>query len=499
MKLFLLKIILQRRTKDEGFTLPMVIAIGLILILLGAVNITTANEENLNAITQNSRSDALAIAEVGVARYRELLDKNRILAINDSDQWASLAEVCDMAIASSFTSGTLNSSSNNISIAEDGLDLNNDGDTNDTFSNQFDSFPTGSYSLISYDYSNANGTFNLTDDSANNNARGILTVRGTTPDNNGQAQIQVEIPLYINKEDMNNLAPALWINDNTITAADLGNLTVSNGNVVIRDQAVTTSGSEVDGCSDFSTLATATGLPILSDARDIPLINTVIDDVTNASIVSAGDQTNAIPTVATPPGSNRLILGTRNQNAYNPAIDPTTFDPDNDSGDCKEIKLCRYYYDPISLNITDTDLLTDGVAKTTILVSGAVSINATTQDVNIGSTSNLSSSDGFEIYVNGNNNITINADSGRTVTIDAFIHAPNSTLTINGTGTVNINGSVWVDDFVNSSATVNISPDQSSISSTVSDRAYEFYTTTANRTAKPLTGSPTNWKTEEAN
>ena len=71
MKLLLLRVLLQRRAQDEGFTLPMVIALGLVMLLLGAVNITSANEENLNAIIKNSRSDALAIAEVGVARYRE--------------------------------------------------------------------------------------------------------------------------------------------------------------------------------------------------------------------------------------------------------------------------------------------------------------------------------------------------------------------------------------------------------------------------------------------
>ena len=75
----------------------------------------------------------------------------------------------------------------------------------------------------------------------------------------------------------------------------------------------------------------------------------------------------------------------------------------------------------------------------------------------------------------------------------------NSTLTITGGGTVNINGSVWVNDFVNTTATVNISPDDSNLSSTVSDKAYEFYTTTSGRTPRPITGSPTNWNTEEIN
>jgi hypothetical protein len=78
MKLLLLKSLLQRRARDEGFTLPMVIALGLVMLLLGAISITTANEENITAITQNSKSDALAIAEIGVARYRETLDLSLI-------------------------------------------------------------------------------------------------------------------------------------------------------------------------------------------------------------------------------------------------------------------------------------------------------------------------------------------------------------------------------------------------------------------------------------
>ena len=212
----------------------MVIALGLVMILLGAVNITTANEENLNAITQNSTSDALArsYAEVGVARYRELLDKNRILTLYDADattnNWNGLlanSEFCDGDIADFFP-GTTNS----VTISEDGQVLNNDGNSTETFA-------LGNYSLVSYDYSNADGTFDSTDDAINANATGVLVVRGTATGANGNplgsAQIKVDIPIRINQEDMNNLAPALWVGDDTITTADLGNLTIGNdGNLV---------------------------------------------------------------------------------------------------------------------------------------------------------------------------------------------------------------------------------------------------------------------------
>jgi hypothetical protein len=210
MKLLLLKILLQRRARDEGFTLPMVIALGLVMILLGAVSMTTANEENITAISQNSRSDALAIAEVGVARYRESLDRNRRLAINDSGQWGTLTGICNNntneaapVTADDYFPSLTPNVANTIALAEDGQILNNDGDNTDSFN-------IGSYSLVSYDYSNANDVFNSTNDTTNNNARGILTVKGTAPDGS-EAQIEAEIPVRINLRDMETIAPALWV------------------------------------------------------------------------------------------------------------------------------------------------------------------------------------------------------------------------------------------------------------------------------------------------
>jgi Tfp pilus assembly protein PilX len=499
MKLLLLKSLLQRRARDEGFTLPMVIALGLIMLLLGAVSMTTANEENITAIAQNSRSDALAIAEVGVARYRELLDRNRTLGVYDSGEWSARTEICNSNIVN-FLPGV----SNTVNLAEDGQVLNNDGDSTD-------SFTIGTYSLVSYEYTNdstpsiTSGTLNLTSDAANNNARGILRVKGTAPDGS-EAQIQVEIPVRINPDDMTNLAPALWIGDKTVSAADLGTLTIgNNGKVVIKDQAITT-GTTADGCRNFSDNSTSDGsqklttagiLSVISDNRELPSIQKIIDDVAAAALVT-GDQTNDLPTT---PSGGAFTFGSTTADPYKQPESPNTFSVSND---CKNIKSCRYYYDPPAnpntLTYDDVDVLTDGIAKTTLLLRQDLLIKATNKNVKVGSSSNFGSSDAFEIYVEGSgNDITIDAASGKTIDIRGFIHAPQSTLTITGTGTVNINGSVWVNDFVNSTATVNISPDNIKTSSTAGDKSYKFYSTTPSRTPKPLTGSPTNWKTEEVN
>jgi len=486
MKLLLLRVLLQRRARDEGFTLPLVIGLGLVMTLLGTINLTSANEEKLNAITQNSRSDALAMAEIGVARYRELLDRNRVLAVTDGTAWSGLDQICEGDIAD-----FLPAQSNPITIAEDGQDLNNNGTDNETFDNATDPFPTGSYQLVSYDYVGA-ANFDVTSDAANNDpvsgnpATGELTVRGTTPDGEGNAQIVVDIPIRINTSDMDNLAPALWIGNNSITNADLGNLTIGNGNVVIQDKAVTTSGSEADGC-DQTALATASGLDIISDARNLPSI----DSITTTIDTDAGSQVNT---------TINAEVGTLTERPFVKPPVGETFDPNNH---CADIRDCRYYYDLGSLVGTDAiddDVRADGIAKVTLYIDGDLEIDGSVVNISVGSGA---ASNYFEIYVKPdgtNNNIEIKTGSSNNVTIDAFIHAPESTLTITGSGTVNINGSVWVKDFDNSDgATVNITPDNVNISSSSLDRAYKFYTTTTDRTPKPITESPSNWRTEDIN
>ncbi|MBE9048317.1 hypothetical protein IQ255_28685 [Pleurocapsales cyanobacterium LEGE 10410] len=506
MKLLLLKTLLQRRARDEGFTLPMVIALGFVMILLGMTNIVKSSEENLNAITQNSSSDALAVAEVGITKYRELLNQNRILTIYNDDQWNTNANVTGQACNDLTTTptgwedgGTATAPNDTTKWWE--LREDTDGDGTDEL--------IGEYRLVSYQYdiddddfdsstppTNNNGQFSPSDDNANTtddftfndvtydplgvigtsnspegyNPTGILTVQGRSTDGS-EAQIKVEIPLRINQNDLENLDPALWIGstDTTYLAnlnGNLGSLTVTDGNVVIIDAA--SAGSS--GCSDPADGASYT---VISDAREVPSISSIASKRTEA--VNAGIN-NSIP-VTSP-----AVLGKTDDDPYVTPPSGATFDEDIH---CANISDCRYYYDLSATDITAVTE-TDGIAKVTLYVDGNLNIN---QDLG----SNVSSSY-LEIYVTNSGSITIDSDS--TNTINALIHAPESQLTVNGTGTVKINGSVWVDKFVNN-ATVEIEPDTTRISSLNTAPSYKLYSTATARTPRPLTGSPTNWVREE--
>ena len=537
MKLFILKILLQRRVRDEGFTLPMVIALGLVMLLLGTVNIVKSNEENLTAINTNSSSDALAIAEIGVARYRELLNQNRILTVYNHDQWATnpniIGQTChNMTAAPKDWTGTATKPSDNADDATDKAsddndnwwnikeDLNGDGDTSD------DGEIIGKYRLVSYEYDrdgqsisedqdkdgtlddttpdDENGVFSVlsdadtsddkeagppphsitdendTDDDGESDARGILTVQGQSPDGS-EAQVRVEIPLRVN--DLNNLKPALWIGKGSIDLAEMGGAgkfeLTNDDNIVLSNPG--------GGC-----LATAKidGNNVLNDGRSIPPI------IDNPSGVAAVAAIPAIPAIDSKKKNDNFTINRSSTGTNDDLLLPQPNATKDNKGDDGRF----LYVVKNDLILDNKNLQTDGAAKVTLYVDNKdikiTGSSSKTLEIGPETRGSSASSHYLEIYVAGDKTITIDPKGG-TVDIQAFIHAPNSKLEISGSGTVIIEGAVWVKEINNSGgATIEIEADETT-TTTKSEPSYKFYTTTGKRTPRPLTGNPTNWVREE--
>jgi hypothetical protein len=515
MKLLLLKSLLQRRARDEGFTLPMVIALGLVMLLLGTINIVKSSEENISAISQNSSSDALAIAEVGVTKYRELLNQNRILTVYNHDQWndADLdpndnvsAQACNnmTTTPTGWKDGGISAAPNSTTKWWE-LKENIDGVAgNETI---------GEYRLVSYIYDidnnpavNNNNNFNIsadvnanfptvtsndndTDNDGESDAIGILTVQGRSPDGTSVAQIEVEIPLRIN--DLENFAPVLWVGSGAIATPGILNISNADDNIVLKSSGT--------GCATPAAIAGNSN--IISDPRSLPTINTTPTDATKKNTIGAISTT-----------SSRLLFPRPN----------ATSDNKDDNG--------KFLYEVTTINVANNNnLLTDGTAKVALYASDDITVTGTAGNTLTLGNSNAAraginpacldsasppqprpysnfycasaistsvSSQNLEIYVTGNKTININPNGG-TVNIEAFIQAPDATLNITGSGTVNINGAVWVKSFNNSgSATVNIRSDKTD-TTTASEPSYKFYTTSATMSPRPLTSTPTNWVREE--
>ncbi|MDJ0901165.1 MAG: hypothetical protein QNJ55_20385 [Xenococcus sp. MO_188.B8] len=516
MKFLLFKILLLHRTRDRGFTLPMVIGIGLIMVLLSSVGLLQSSEENLIAISKEQSSTSLAMAELGIARYRELLNNNRVLAIYSLDNpdwgWTNTDisnQTCD--VISDDPGGWANNTDQDgwrditLTLNENvyGADLNFDGDQIDTISE-----PIGSYRLVNYIYDNdddidpanddtdtdEDGIFDQTSDAANpDEPKGILTVQGRDNSDGSIAQIQVDIPIGVNTEDLNTLDPGIWIHQSDEAAINFGTITFTSGNLVLYRAAGVTADVR---CADFTPPGTVTGTAdteFIRDPRDLPPLVELPDP---PSPLVPEDKINILESdggggfddiagdgrfIFFNPGvddKGELILGTLAAGEITNSDDAGTGYTGDD----------RYYYfvgadldNPSDLTINDgQSIITDGEAEVIIYVDGDLNING---EVKIENSSDSASSRYLEIHVTGDVNIT----SSDTVEIKGLIHAPDGTVNITGSPTIELTGSIWAEDWDGANGNV-----------IVDSSEYEYYSITPERTPRPLTYEPTGWEQQEA-
>lgn len=550
MKFLLLKTLLLRKKTDEGFTLPIVIAIGLVMVLLSAVNLIQSGEENLNALSQRGSADALAVAEIGVARYRALLNNNRILAVNNSKRWVSTNTVVSNQVCTAGIFGTggwadTSSATGKRDVIVAGKKL-------------------GSYRLISYEY-DRNGTLNDQDsngipndlegdnfsqlsdvgqpdpnnggaipnfDPNTNNhndfnndgksdSRGILIVQGEDTTGNEDttgsvAQIQVEIPIGVNIQDLEDLNPALWVQQSTPTS--IGNVqinsdglesdgtmlfgeSIANGDnsddkgIVLHKPA--TSGS--NGCDDPANLA---GQITTSDPRILPpLLNINQTGLTKRELLDdlSSNTDPSPPASPNPPRANyflnnKIVLG---NNA-------------DDTGGTQALHTDdRYYYhtgtsssDNLALDAGEA-IIADGTSKVILYVAGNLNIDtgvagnrtrlvnsshrtevnplATIEEIRATTPPDIGRY--LEIHVKGDVNI-----SGSGELFITGLLRVDGEVKITGSPTVEVQGSIWTNQWNNiSSGTVNITTDD-----------YKFFSITPNRTPAPLTYRPSGWERQEA-
>ena len=495
MKLLLLKILLQRRNRDEGFTLPMVIAIGLIMILLGAVNILSAGEEDLLAISDNQKNKALAIAEVGVARYRQLLDKNRMLTVYSNNQWSSLTNTCDISsTVNNFADSTdwkqVNNGTENIGqyrIVSYIYDIDNSRDADkNLLSDNNNQFAPNSDEADTTDFYTFNDTPYNPATGDGYNPKGVLTVKSEATDGS-VAQVEVEIPVRINRNDMTNLSPALWIGDRTVTRP--GTLTINDGNIVLSQPATgTTAGCTVP--------ANVSGITPISDPRPLPnIISEPAASLINSENITPvpNNLANLDPRYDEFRGENNqlenmLLLGAKEASTASPQLHKK-WKTDAEGFDY------FFYKAPSGITLNNTKLATDGQSRVILYVEGDINL---TNNASLQAGSKFTreyKSVGLQVYVNGSQNINIDPGGG-TVRIKGLIHAPESTVNITGSGNVEIEGAMWVKNWNNTgSANVKITADNAGVGS---DKAYLHYLGTDNRAAKPITGAPTDWEVQEA-
>lgn len=78
---------------DRGFILPVVLAVGLIAILLGAMMIERSSQNRITAIAQKANTRSSAAAEYGVAQLQALLNRySRLATSSPLSTWAAISD-----------------------------------------------------------------------------------------------------------------------------------------------------------------------------------------------------------------------------------------------------------------------------------------------------------------------------------------------------------------------------------------------------------------------
>ncbi|HIK36694.1 MAG TPA: hypothetical protein IGQ44_01710 [Geminocystis sp. M7585_C2015_104] len=82
---------IRPQKREEGNTLVIAIVLGLLLMVGTSISLLNSSRAKTNAKSSESSQQAMAVAELGVARVHDFLVRNPLLAMHNITQWDSLA------------------------------------------------------------------------------------------------------------------------------------------------------------------------------------------------------------------------------------------------------------------------------------------------------------------------------------------------------------------------------------------------------------------------
>lgn len=463
-----LKHALKHRYREQGFALPIVMGMGLIMILIATTLMIRSNGDQTTALAQKATNRGLSAAETGITRYQSLINNNRVIAMYSRTGTLSWTNASSIPSINNCPGGGV--SQVTAAATTDWQDI----DSTDP--------SKGQYRLVDYTYSPTPGVVPGT---------GTLTVEGrvnqavtgnTASQTAGTATTRLVASIPVNVGALNTEVPALWVKNSTITK--MGNDKV-NGNILINSCPPATSATS-DNLYDPDTqkvIANPVSFP------DTPALPPARADG-SASYYTLTDslfgKTFPRPAVAAVPATRRT-----------PAIAAVPADEPAADG---------YYHYLIN------DLVDNGNGEITISPGKKV-IFYVQGNIDLGGNPDINKTSGntpdqMQIYGNtytspsstkygctglslGTTCPTLKVQVGGTGTITAFVHAPDATGSVNGGGNTNGNfkGSMWLKDWDASSGNSKVKIDASG--------SYSNYLSSQNMVVSPLIFPVSSWQRQE--
>lgn len=408
----------SRNKRDAGFSLPLAMGFGLIMVLVAITLSIKAQDDRVAAISQNQTMDSLTIAEGGMSRtlgflnhnYNALLqlnyDPNGLLG-SSTDEWSSFSfpPPCFQGL-NDIVSGKIPAAA-----------------------------ATNNYTLEAYRFNDPDGIADSGDET------GTLIVKGHPSGSTATSRIQQT--MNINEASSAASFPGLMAQDivlgnNDVLGAIAGNVLCTNSS-----NCVVPPGECVNGQPTDDGLRTAVGALNNGEVEGQIYINNVV-----------------WPTLPTMPSD-----------AISVTIDGTeTFPRKDTSGNITDTLGAdgAYHYDVSEINLNGSEKVTIDTTDAPVYfhVSGDIDMggNTTLNHVCTGTANNcgtygsgLGSPDRFQIYGLADDgdaftdqDFTLNGGSTST---NVFIHAPDARMGINGgSSSPDIFGAVWVREWNGSSS-----------------------------------------------
>ncbi|WP_373541414.1 hypothetical protein [Chamaesiphon sp.] len=174
---------------QAGFAMPLALGMGLVMIIVAASTIGRSQSDRAITSTQRETNRALSISETGIIRVQSFLDRHKILATKNLNQWSNTLNTLSTPQASCSSIDIISAKaqagllSSHTWIALDNIDPNK-----------------GRYQVIDYKYQNGVGKLTVAGEIAAHN----------TTQNSSTSTLTVTIP--IGSESAKIAPPALWTN-----------------------------------------------------------------------------------------------------------------------------------------------------------------------------------------------------------------------------------------------------------------------------------------------
>ncbi|MDR9402972.1 MAG: hypothetical protein RI580_05975 [Halothece sp. Uz-M2-17] len=390
---------------NQGFVLPMIIALGLIMTVVGLTIVARSSDNKATAVSKKQSAQSLAVAETGVTELMQFINTVRPLADNDLSEWSVEYEAIRATCADSFT----NSTAQNYADASTWITTNNGKDR---------------FRVLDYDYT--------ADDPTNINSPGVgvLTIEGEANFNQNTSTSAVEVNIPVSPRTQG--TPGLFV-----TQANLSNNQI-DGDLLLYDCDF--SGSNID-LSNINGEATANPFAKFPPLPEPPSDSTKVNDLNNgigSSLFSGGVSTVTLPRsgdVQADDGVYHYVLGTTGANS-------------------------------IDLKGGGKTLIIDPSKKVTFYMEGNVQMKGNAKLIHDCTGVTGCKPTDFQIYGSDGSSDTYGTGTETTAiclsggsTVDAFILAPNANVAVNGGGNntasdgtndesgEGITGSVWANSW----------------------------------------------------